>query len=136
MTDILELVNFGSLCRANVKILVQTKKMRNKSINNRLFEDLLDDMEARSTSVSKRIVDDADENDVRHDVDDATYFNYTFFIESSDMMKKYWTAIKKPDEAIETMKKLNDDIYHICQGTRAIEDWSDMVFYAVPSDYR
>ena len=110
--------------------------MRNKSINNRLYEDLLDDMEARSTSVSKRIVDDADENDVRHDVDDATYFNYTFFIESSDMMKKYWTAIKNPDEAIETMKKLNDDIYHICQGTRAIEDWSDMVFYAVPSDYR
>ena len=99
--------------------MVQTKKMRNKSINNRLYEDLLDDMEARSTSVSKRIVDDTDENDVRHDVDDATYFNYTFFI-----------------EAIETMKKLNDDIYHICQGTRAIEDWSDMVFYAVPSDYR
>ena len=46
-----------------VKMLVQNK-MRNKTINNRLFEDLLDDMEARSTSVSKRIVDDADENEV------------------------------------------------------------------------
>ena len=87
--------------------------MRNKTINNRLFEDLLDDMEARSTSVSKRIVDDADENEVRHDVDDATYFNYTFFIESS-YMEKYRMAIKNPDEAIETMKKLNDDIYYIC----------------------
>ena len=95
------------------KMLVQMKKMRNKTINNRLFEDLLDDMEARSTSVSKRIVDDADENEVRHDVDDATYFNYTFFIESS-YMEKYRMAIKNPDEAIETMKKLNDDIYYIC----------------------
>ena len=95
------------------KMLVQTKKMRNKTINNRLFEDLLDDMEARSTSVSKRIVDDADENSVRHDVDDATYFNYTFFIESS-YMEKYRMAIKNPDEAIEGMKKLNDDIYYIC----------------------
>ena len=94
-------------------MLVQTKKMRNKKINNRLFEDLLDDMEARSTSVSKRIVDDADENGVRHDVDDATYFNYTFFIESSDM-EKYRMSIKNLDEAIETMKKLNDDIYYIC----------------------
>ena len=46
----------------NVKMLVQTKKMRNKTINNRLHEDLLDDIEARSTSVSKRIVDDADTN--------------------------------------------------------------------------
>ena len=109
--------------------------MRNKTINNRLHEDLLDDMEARSTSVSKRIVDDADENSVRHDVDDATYFDYTFFIESSDM-EKYRIDIKNPDEAIETMKKLNDDIYYICQRTRAIEDWSDIVFYAVPSDYR
>ena len=89
------------------------KKMRNKTINNRLFEDLLDDMEARSTSVSKRIVDDADENEVRHDVDDATYFNYTFFIESSDM-EKCRMSIKNPDEAIETIKKLNDDIYYIC----------------------
>jgi hypothetical protein len=70
-------------------------------------------MEARSSSASKRIADDADENEVRHDVDDATYFNYTFFIESSDM-EKYWMAIKNSDEAIETMKKLNDDIYHIC----------------------
>ena len=117
-----------------VKMLVQNK-MRNKTINNRLFEDLLDDMEARSSSASKRIVDDADENEVHHDVDDATYFNYTFFIESSDM-DKCRMDIKNPDEAIETMKKLNDDIYYICQGTRAIEDWSDMVFYAVPSDYR
>ena len=95
------------------KMLEQTKKMRNKTINNMLFEDLLDDMEARSTSVSKRIVDDADENEVRHDVDDATYFNYTFFIESS-YMEKYRMAIKNPDEAIEGMKKLNDDIYYIC----------------------
>lgn len=87
--------------------------MRNKTINNRLFEDLLDDMEARSSSASKRIVDDADENEVRHDVDDATYFDYTFFIELSDM-KKYRMSIKNPDEAIETMKKLNDDIYYIC----------------------
>jgi hypothetical protein len=87
--------------------------MRNKTIDNRLHEDLLDDMEARSSSASKRIADDADENEVRHDVDDATYFNYTFFIESSDM-EKYWMAIKNSDEAIETMKKLNDDIYHIC----------------------
>ena len=87
--------------------------MRNKTINNRLFEDLLDDMEARSSSASKRIVDDADENEVRHDVDDATYFNYTFFIESS-YMEKYRMAIKNPDEAIEAMKKLNDDIYYIC----------------------
>ena len=94
-------------------MLVQTKKMRTKTINNRLHEDLLDDMEARSTSVSKRIVDDADENEVRHDVDDATYFNYTFFIESS-YMEKYRMAIKNPDEAIEGMKKLNDDIYYIC----------------------
>ena len=117
-----------------VKMLVQNK-MRNKTINNILFEDLLDDMEARSSSASKRIVDDADENEVRHDVDDATYFNYTFFIESSDM-EKYRMSIKNLDEAIETMKKLNDDIYYICQGTRAIEDWSDIVFYAVPSDYR
>ena len=116
-------------------MLVQTKKMRNKTINNRLHEDLLDDMEAQPTSVSKRIVDDADENEVRHDVDDATYFNYTFFIESSDM-EKYRMDIKNSDEAIETMEKLNDDIYYICQGTRAIEDWSDIVFYAVPSDYR
>ena len=116
-------------------MLVQTKKMRNKTINNRLFEDLLDDIEARSSSASKRIVDDADENEVRHDVDDASCFNYTFFIESSDM-EKYRMDIKNPDEAIETMKKLNDDIYYICQGTRAIEDWSDIVFYAVPSDYR
>ena len=61
--------------------------MRNKNINNRLYEDLLDDMEARSSSVSKRIVDDADENSVRHDVDDAAYFDYTFFIEASDMEK-------------------------------------------------
>ena len=76
--------------------------MRNKNINNRLYEDLLDDMEARSTSVSKRIVDDADENEVRHDVDDATYFNYTFFIELSDM-EKYRMDIKNPDEAIETV---------------------------------
>ena len=95
------------------KMLVQTKKMRNKTINNRLYEDLLDDMEARSSSASKRIVDDADENEVRHDVDDATYFNYTFFIESS-YMEKYRMAIKNPGEAIETMKKLNDDIYYIC----------------------
>ena len=95
------------------KMLLQTNKMRNKTINNRLFEDLLDDMEARSTSVSKRIVDDADENSVRHDVDDATYFNYTFFIESSDM-EKYRMSIKNPDKAIEIMKKLNDDIYYIC----------------------
>ena len=87
--------------------------MRNKTINNRLFEDLLDDMEARSTSVSKRIADNADENEVRHDVDDATYFNYTFFIESSDM-EKYRMDIKNPDEAIETRKKLNVDIYHSC----------------------
>ena len=87
--------------------------MRNKTIDNRLHEDLLDDMEARSSSASKRIADDADENEVRHDVDDATYFNYTLFIESSDM-EKYWMAIKNSDEAIETMKKLNDDIYHIC----------------------
>ena len=87
--------------------------MRNKNINNRLYEDLLDDMEARSSSASKRIVDDADENEVRHDVDDATYFNYTFFIESSDM-EKYRIDTKNPDEAIETMKKLNDDIYYIC----------------------
>ena len=94
-------------------MLVRTKKMRNKNINNRLFEDLLDDMEARSSSASKRIVHDADENEVRHDVDDATYFNYTFFIESSDM-EKYRMSIKNPDEAIETMKKLNDDIYYIC----------------------
>lgn len=93
-------------------MLVQNK-MRNKTIDNRLHEDLLDDMEARSSSASKRIADDADENEVRHDVDDATYFNYTFFIESSDM-EKYWMAIKNSDEAIETMKKLNDDIYHIC----------------------
>ena len=93
-------------------MLVQNK-MRNKTIDNRLHEDLLDDMEARSSSASKRIADDADENEVRHDVDDASYFDYTFFIESSDM-EKYWMAIKNPDEAIETMKKLNDDIYHIC----------------------
>ena len=66
-------------------MLVQTKKMRNKIINNRLHEDLLDDMEANSTSVSKRIADDADENSVRHDVDDATYFNYSFLIEVPDM---------------------------------------------------
>ena len=85
MTDMSELVNFGSSYRVNVKMLVQNK-MRNKSINNRLFEDLLDDIEARSSSASKRIADDADE-DVRHDVDDATYFDYTFFIESSDMEK-------------------------------------------------
>ena len=34
-------------------------------MNNGGGEDVLDDMEARSTSVSKRIVDDADENEVR-----------------------------------------------------------------------
>ena len=95
------------------KMLVQTKKMRHKTITTRLHADSLDDMEARSSSVATRIVDDADENSVRHDVDDATYFNYTFFIESSDM-EKYRMSIKNPDEAIETIKKLNDDIYYIC----------------------